>query len=84
MTKLIDPGELVHKMRFDSKSIENQLKAKGYLLDDGIIKELVERKEAIEVLKEAKYFYSEEYEELLFKFEMDVLCRCNEYYNQNS
>lgn len=85
MKKLIDPEELVHKMRFNNKkSIENQLKAKGYLLDDEAIKELCKRQEAIEVLKQAKYLSSDEYEDLLFELADDTLKRCEEYYNQNS
>lgn len=85
MKKLIDPEELVSNMRFNNKkSIENQLKAKGYLLDDDAIKELYKRQEAIEVIKQAKYIGSDEYEDLLFELADDTLKRCKEYYEQNS
>lgn len=85
MKKLIDPEELVSNMRFNNKkSIENQLKAKGYLLDDDAIKELCKRQEAIEVIKQAKYICSDDYEDLLFELADDTLKRCKEYYEQNS
>lgn len=85
MKKLIDPEELIHKMRFNNKkSIENQLKAKGYLLDDEAIKELCKRQEAIEFLKQAKYLSSDKYEDLLFELADDTLKRCMEYYKHNS
>lgn len=85
MAKLMDPEELVSNMRFNNKkSIENQLKAKGYLLDDDAIKELCKRQEAIEVIKQAKYIGSDDYEDLLFELADDTLKRCMEYYKHNS
>lgn len=85
MKKLIDPEELVHRMRVDNKkSIEKQLKAKGYFLEDDVIKELVKRQEAIEIIMQAKYLSSDEYEDLLYELLVDMFKRCEEYYNQNS
>lgn len=85
MAKLMDPEELVSVMRVNNgRSIEKQLKAKGYILDNSVIKELVKRQEAIEIIKQAKYLSSDEYEDLLFELLEDIFKRCEEYYNQNS